>query len=128
MKRIAVIQGIVKIIECEEPRITVNDPHRVLVKVKYSAISPGTELALIHDPDFPDGDDIGYTASGEVIDVGDKVTRVRIGDFVACYGSPYVYHAERLSVPEMLCIPVSSESLLRESAFIGLGTIAMHSV
>jgi len=78
--------------------------------------------------DVPSGFKLGYSASGEVLAVGSNVKDLKPGDLVACYGGPYVYHAEQLSVPRQLCVKLSSDKMLREAAFVGLGSVAIHSV
>ena len=128
MKQIVVHQNKAVLEEVQLPSLTNDLPNRVLVKVMYSSISPGTELNLIHNMDVPYGFKLGYSASGQVIEVGSDVTDLKPGDFVACYGGPYVYHAEQLSVPRQLCVKLSSDKYLREAAFIGLGSVAIHSV
>jgi len=126
MKKIVVSQQKAVLAEAERP--TLDNPRRVIVKVHYSSISPGTELGLIRNPAIPDGFHLGYSASGEVVEVGSAVTKVKEGDFVACYGGPYVYHAEMLSVPEQLCVRLDGPERLREAAFVGLASVGIHSV
>lgn len=128
MKQIVVKQHVALLEEADAPVLTDDQPYRVLVKVKYSSISPGTELNLIHNMDVTDGFKLGYSVSGEVIAVGKKVDDLVPGDFVACYGGPYVYHAEQLSVPRQLCVRLSSDKWLREAALVGLSSVAIHSV
>jgi 2-desacetyl-2-hydroxyethyl bacteriochlorophyllide A dehydrogenase len=128
MRQIVVNQHAAVLEEAAAPVLTDNQPHRVLVKIKYSSISPGTELNLIHNMEVPDGFKLGYSASGEVVAVGLEVKDLKPGDFVACYGGPYVYHAEQLSVPRQLCVKLSSDKWLREAALVGLGSVAIHSV
>jgi len=128
MKKIVVMGGRAALVEDRAPALADGNAHRVIVRVHYSSISPGTELGLIHNPQIPDGFQLGYSASGQVTEVGEAVTKVRPGDWVACYGGPYVYHAEALSVPEQLVVKLSSDLLLRESAYVGLGSVAVHSV
>jgi len=126
MRKIVVCDGNPLIASGEEPRF--EQANRVLIQVKYSAISPGTELQLLNNPLVPNGFELGYSASGQVMEVGEGVTSLKKGDYVACYGGPYVYHAERLSVPETLCVRLSSEKWLRPAAFIGPGAVAIHSL
>ncbi|MBB6634821.1 zinc-dependent alcohol dehydrogenase [Cohnella thailandensis] len=128
MKQIVVNEHAAVLEEAEAPALTGEQPYRVLVKVRYSSISPGTELNLIHNMEVPAGFKLGYSASGEVVAVGSKVKDLKPGDYVACYGGPYVYHAEQLSVPRQLCVKLSSETWLREAALVGLGSVAIHSV
>jgi len=126
MKKIVVSKRKATIAEAERPAS--DHPKRVLVKVHYSSISPGTELGLIRNPDIPDGFHLGYSASGEVVEVGSAVAKVKKGDFVACYGAPYVYHAEMLSVPEQLVVRLDGPERLREAALVGLASVGIHSV
>ncbi|MFD0715476.1 zinc-binding alcohol dehydrogenase [Paenibacillus sp. GCM10027626] len=126
MKKIVVSDGSPLIAYGDEPDC--DRANRVLIRVRYSAISPGTELKLLSNPSVPNGFELGYSASGQVMEVGSEVTTLKKGDWVACYGGPYVYHAERLSVPETLCVRLSSENLLRPAAFIGPGAVAIHSL
>lgn len=128
MKKIVVSGGKAALVEDAEPALSDESAHRVLVRIKYSSISPGTELGLIHNPQIPDGFQLGYSGSGQVEAVGSAVRTVKPGDWVAVYGGPYVYHAEKLSVPESLVVPLQSEDHLREAAYVGLGAVAVHSV
>lgn len=61
-----------------------------MIKTRYSAVSPGTELELLRNPSISTPHPLGYSA------VGQSVTHVAEGDWVACYGGPYVSHAPLL--------------------------------
>lgn len=126
MKTIVTCQGKVRLEDRPEPSVK-EHPKRVLVKVIYSSISPGTELGLLANPAIPDGFALGYSAAGTVLEVGSAVEGLKPGDFVACYGGPYVYHAEVLSVPEMLCAKLSGPESMPTASFVGLGSVAVHS-
>ena len=79
----------VEIEECETPT---PGPGQVLVRTIKSAISTGTELTILTG-DYPQGSkwsaygtfpfNAGYSNVGEVIEVGDQVTRFRVGDRIA---------------------------------------------
>ena len=71
---------------------------------------------------------LGYSAAGVVIDVGDGVTGVRSGDRVACAGHPYAGHAEVISVPRNLVVPIPANVAFEDAAFAMLGAIAMNAV
>ena len=82
--------GVAELIDKEIP--VLRDEYDVLVKTAVTTISAGTERAnLIGNPNvngtgapsvvFPR--QAGYSTGGEVIAVGDKVTRVKVGDRVA---------------------------------------------
>ncbi|MEM4141243.1 MAG: bi-domain-containing oxidoreductase [Nitrososphaeria archaeon] len=71
---------------------------------------------------------LGYSVSGEVIDVGKEVKDFKVGDRVACAGAEYAFHAEVNSVPEMMCVKVPNNVDLKEAAFVAVGSIAIHAV
>ena len=53
---------------------------------------------------------LGYSASGEVIEVGESVAEFVVGDKVACSGAGYANHAEVISVPVNLCVKLDSDA------------------
>src|SRR5699024_1937150 len=87
----------------------------LVIKTLYSVISPGTELMIIRES----GNELlslGYSASGIVEEVGEKVQGFKKGDIVACYGAPFVSHAEYLSVPHTLCAKVPESVSVQEAS------------
>ena len=94
---------VTELLEVETPELGDND---VLVKLERSSISAGTERAnLVGDPSvsgasapkvkFPRT--VGYSSAGVVAAVGANVTRVKVGDRVACMDSK---HAQYWVMPE----------------------------
>jgi predicted dehydrogenase/threonine dehydrogenase-like Zn-dependent dehydrogenase len=71
---------------------------------------------------------LGYSCVGEVIAVGDGVDHVRVGDIVACAGQGYASHAEVVSVPKRLCVPVPADLDTEQAAFATVGAIALQSL
>lgn len=71
---------------------------------------------------------LGYSCSGRVIAVGSKVTTLRPGDFVACAGAGYANHADIVSVPENLVVPVSNPDILKQASITTLGAIALQGI
>ena len=72
--------------------------------------------------------DLGYSAAGTVIAVGDGVTDFRPGEPVACAGSGYAVHAEAVVVPSSLVVRVPEPIDLESAAFVALGATALHGV
>ncbi|WP_227013774.1 zinc-dependent alcohol dehydrogenase [Paenibacillus psychroresistens] len=108
----------------QKPPIEAN---HVLIETCYSAISSGTELLLKNRmTEHPIS--LGYSAMGIVQEIGEGITHVSIGQRVACYGAPYVRHAEILAVPRHLVVPLPDECNSQEAAFVGLGAIAIHAL
>ena len=124
MKAIAAQNGRIFVTELEVPE---PPPGHVLIRTEYSAVSPGTEMGMIRSS----GDKpvlLGYSAVGLVEGKGAGVEGVEAGKRLACYGAPYVRHAERLTVPVNLTAEVPEHVDPREAAFAGLGAIAIHAL
>jgi threonine dehydrogenase-like Zn-dependent dehydrogenase len=103
-------------------------PGHVRVKVSHSGISPGTELlgldrSVGSDQEFR----MGYQAAGIVEAVGAGMEQdYTVGDAVACFGAPYVYHASHLNVPRHCVTPLPPTVGSRHAAFCNLNAIALH--
>ncbi len=124
MKAITTSKGHIAIADLEMPEAIAG---HVLIRTEYSAISPGTEMGLVRQmPENPVA--LGYSAVGIVECIGDGVSGCQVGDRVACYGVPYVKHAQWLAVPTNLTAPVPDHVDAREAAFAGLGAIAIHAL
>ncbi|MFH1570562.1 MAG: hypothetical protein ABIL09_21410, partial [Gemmatimonadota bacterium] len=86
---------------------------QVLVEVRASLISPGTELggvsALRAKPDPARAPrPFGYANAGVVREVGEGVAQFGPGARVACMGAGYAQHADLALVPQNLCVPIPS--------------------
>ncbi len=126
MSTVSANQGIPELVELDIPTCT---EHAVLIRTEYSAISPGTEMLIINSTKKNKSlSHLGYSAVGIVVEVGDKVKHIQVGQRVACYGAPYVKHAQYLLVPSPLAAPVPSHVDPKEAAFAGLGAIAIHAI
>ena len=71
---------------------------------------------------------VGYSAAGIVIETAKDVAAFRAGDRVACAGTDYASHAEVISVPRNLCVPLSDQLSFEEGAFGTVGAIALQGV
>ncbi len=71
---------------------------------------------------------LGYSSSGQVIEVGEGVEEFTVGDLVACGGAGYANHAEIVAVPVNLCVKLPAGADLKHAAYNTLGAIAMHGV
>lgn len=88
------------------------------VLTAYNAARRSLEMPIV----------LGYCCAGEVVELGDGVTDYKVGDRVACGGAGFANHAEFVSVPTQLCVPVPEEVDLKYAAFTTLGSIALQSV
>ncbi len=69
---------------------------------------------------------LGYSAAGEVLEVGSAVTTVRVGQLVATGGAGKANHAEYQAVPGLLCAPVPDGVPAQDAAFATVASIALH--
>lgn len=86
--------------------------------VAYNAAMRSLEMPIV----------LGYCTAGEVIDVGENVDHVKVGDRVACGGAGFANHAEVVCVPKNLCVPVPKDVDMRHASFTTLGSIALQSL
>lgn len=71
---------------------------------------------------------LGYSCSGEVIEVGEGVKGFAAGDTVACAGAGYASHAEVVSVPENLCVKLDNDADLKAACYNTVGAIALQGI
>lgn len=126
MKIVTSHKGVVQTTESPKPEC---GEHEVLVETVCSAISPGTEMLLIdRSKEINDPISLGYSSAGIVREVGAKAGAFYPGQRVACYGAPYVRHAEYISVPKHLAVPIPDHVDIREAAFVAQGAITIHAL
>jgi predicted dehydrogenase/threonine dehydrogenase-like Zn-dependent dehydrogenase len=73
---------------------------------------------------------LGYSSAGTVIEVGEGVTDLSVGDRVACAGANYAVHAEFACIPRLLAARILPDSAVsfEEAAFTTVGAVALHGV
>ena len=71
---------------------------------------------------------LGYCCAGTVLEVGAGVTDLEPGQAVACGGAGWANHADTVSVPRNLVVPLPDSVDPRHGAFATLGSIALQSV
>jgi predicted dehydrogenase/threonine dehydrogenase-like Zn-dependent dehydrogenase len=71
---------------------------------------------------------LGYSAAGEVLEVGEGAQEFQVGQRVACVGMDYASHAERIWVPRNLCVQIPENVDYDSAAFVALGSIALQGV
>ncbi|HOF22414.1 MAG TPA: bi-domain-containing oxidoreductase [Thermotogota bacterium] len=72
---------------------------------------------------------LGYSAMGEVIEVGGSCDQFQKGDYVAIAGALYANHAEINYVPRNLAVKLPSTfQNLEHAAFVALGAIALQGI
>jgi predicted dehydrogenase len=139
------------------------EPGFVLVRVRSSLVSAGTERAMADlgaksllqkaraRPDLvrktldsarSDGlaatvakvrgrlgeyTEFGYSCAGEVVDPGGD-PRLQPGMLVACVGQGYASHAQLVSVPSSLVVPLPPGVEPEAAAFVAPAAIALHAI
>jgi len=69
---------------------------------------------------------LGYSAAGEVVEVGSAVSGLRPGQLVATGGAGKANHAEYQAVPGLLCSAVPDGVSAEDAAFTTVAAIALH--
>lgn len=69
---------------------------------------------------------LGYSSAGVVLEVGDAVAGIRVGQLVATGGAGNANHAEWQSVPGLLCAAVPENVPALDAAFTTIASIALH--
>ncbi len=99
-------------------------PTELLLEAEYSTLSPGTENALMNGFIVPLPTSIGYSMAATVIEVGDEVTDLEVGDRVVTTGE----HAQYLIMDEMNCTPAPKDIDMEQAAFWNLGHTGMYAL
>lgn len=108
----------------EEKELPQPGKGEVLLKAKYSAMSPGTEKGLLAGAIVPLPTNIGYAMAAEVIECGEDVYELKVGDHVVTTGE----HAQYLIMSEMNCTKCPDGIDLRQAAFWNLAHTGMYAL
>ncbi|WP_436933498.1 zinc-binding dehydrogenase [Halovenus marina] len=109
------------------------DADEVLIETERTLVSTGTELTILSG-EYPDGSywdeyaaypfEPGYNNVGEVVDTGDDVTSIEVGQRVGTYGP----HAEYTVESADDCRPVPEGITTDQAAFFTIAEIVMNGV
>ena len=119
-----------------EENVTPTTPGTVLLEVKSSLVSPGTELggwrslaeSMRCKGSGGEPKPFGYSNAGIVVDVGEGVDRFRLGDRVAAIGAGYARHATHAVVPHHLCVALPKPVTFDQGAYAMLAATALHTL
>ncbi|HMO42350.1 MAG TPA: zinc-binding alcohol dehydrogenase family protein, partial [Phenylobacterium sp.] len=92
-------------------------PKGVIIRVEAIAIEGGDTLNRWRGPLMTNPHVVGYQAAGEIIEVGEQVTHVKVGQKVATVNN-WGSHAELRSVPARNCWPIPDGFDMRKAAAI----------
>ncbi|HHB94276.1 MAG TPA: oxidoreductase [Campylobacterales bacterium] len=71
---------------------------------------------------------LGYSLAGKVIEVGENLSGINIGDRVACGGAGYANHSEINYIPKNLMVKIPDGVDDIDASFVTVGAIALQSV
>jgi threonine dehydrogenase-like Zn-dependent dehydrogenase len=125
--------GHIRLVEQEVPALKAG---MLLVEVRASLISPGTELrgwhgfaALRRDPDTAaKPKPFGYSNSGVVLACGDGVDDFKPGDRIAAIGGGYAMHADYAVIPHNLCVKLPAAVTFEQGSYAMLTATALHAL
>lgn len=110
-------------------------PGTVLVAVRASLVSPGSELGgwealkrLRQQPEDRPPKRIGYSNAGIVLSVGEGVTRLLPGQRVACVGAGYALHTDFAVVPQNLVVPLPDSLSFEDATYAMLLATALQAL
>ena len=122
---------IAELLDAKMPEIRADE---VLVEIAISTISSGTERAnLVGDPNINStkGPEVkfprsaGYSTSGTVVAVGEDVTRLKVGDRVAC---SWTKHQKYCAVKESRAYLLPEGVDFPEAALVHIATFPMAAI
>jgi predicted dehydrogenase len=101
---------------------------RVRIANVQVLMAPPMENGLPQSELGDQGWNVGYSAAGEIVAVGEGVEGFSIGDLVACSGAGKANHADYVCVPRNLVCRIPPGCDLRLAATTTVGTIALQGV
>lgn len=105
-----------------------SEPEKALKLVAMAVQEgPGAALAALERRSMQMSP-LGYSAAGTIVQVGDGAQGPRPDMRVACAGAGYANHAELISVPFNLVVPIPDGLGFNEASLVTLGAIALHGV
>ncbi len=158
MKQMLAKNNKIELVEVPVPK---RKKGRVLIKVMYSAISPGTESVAVKSTSnvlkkvtsstvnaqkafhylkekgfyntyleykkrTSSYTELGYSIAGIVVETGEEIENIKVGDYVAAAGAGEANHAEYVSVSKNLIVKISDSKFIKEASTVTLGAIAMQ--
>jgi predicted dehydrogenase/threonine dehydrogenase-like Zn-dependent dehydrogenase len=95
---------------------------QVIQMVKANGLLPTYKLVM-NKLEAPAS--LGYSCAGEVISVGEGVSKFNVGDYVACGGAS-AFHADVVAVPVNLAVHVPQTVDIKQAAFATIAAIAIQ--
>ncbi len=94
------------------------------LKLAYDKIVSKLSNAKIESSYAP----IGYSNSGVIVAKGKNITKLNVGDRVACGGNTFAVHGQVAIIPKNLVVKLPDNVSYEAAAFTTVGSIAMHGI
>ena len=91
-------------------------------------MAPPTDRDLPQSELDAQGWNVGYSAVGEIVDIGAGVSDLAVGDLVACAGAGRANHADYVAVPRNLVCKLPRGCDMKAAATTTVGSIALQGV
>ncbi|HBE01209.1 MAG: hypothetical protein A2096_04400 [Spirochaetes bacterium GWF1_41_5] len=125
--------GLIRMAEQDIPELKKGT---IIVKVKATLVSPGTELKgwqgysekQKNPVSTEKHSQFGYSNTGIVIEKSPDVSEFKIGDRVACVGAGFALHTDYAVMPHNLCVPLPVDVLFEQGAYAMLLATAMQTL
>lgn len=109
-------------------RRAINQPEKVVATARMALEKGVKRTWAVVDEKRNQANPTGYSAAGVVVDVGNDIKDIVVGDRLACAGGGYAVHAEYIRVPRNLCVPLADRIDWDAASTVTLGAIALQGV
>ena len=106
----------------------IKNPQAVKNVIKMAATQGISQTVSRVQGTLESGNPSGYSAVGIVLEVGQGVEGVAVGDRVACAGAQCAFHAEIICVPCNLTVAIPASLDFPKASTVTLGAIALQGV
>lgn len=118
-----------KVAKCKAPALNANS---VRIRPAYSFISAGTELHSVvsvraMQPGSHGDAPLGYSLCGEVVEVGENISHLQVGEQVVAIGAG-AFHATEVVVARNLVVPVPQGVSPRVASLLAMACFAIEGV
>lgn len=104
------------------------NPHKVKKAIEMMMLQGFKKTKSLVEGKLLAGTPTGYSAAGTVLQVGEGITDLGVGDRVACAGAECAHHAEVISVPRNLTVTVPGNVPFAHASTVTMGAIALQGI
>jgi predicted dehydrogenase/threonine dehydrogenase-like Zn-dependent dehydrogenase len=105
-----------------------SDPNKVVKAIDHVKKEGLSRTIQKAQGKFEEAEQIGYSASGVAIKIGDNIKDIKVNEKVACAGAGIANHAEYIEVPGNLLVKIPDDVDFDSASTVALGAIALQGV